>query len=562
MKSVRRFGAALVAALLLGSFVQSGVAEAGFKIPSTVQSLGLAFKENSELGRMPSVLFAQGDVNIQETWLICSNLEDKLCTDAAGIFGYSNWDICNDESKIACIADVWAVDSTGKKIPGELVKSVPNDPRYIVKENASINLPHSNGLGALWRIPGVVNSAGKDTYFVAAQSIVGKWKDPGTPVKNIQLYLGELIAGIMPVEEISGTFQLSTATDAKSGGNSWGGNGTQYAPDGSVCAATEKTICEAIRQFPTGYRFGMTLRMGTKPQGWYHGRLFLPNISTKDWKSGQEISIEAEPVKVPSLDFAVPNAEIPQKIRDLVFSDRYFGVKGDGIGVTKIVENISGPYSLDLVSNFAPAYKDKATTTDSVWSFKTLNYGQDESTRKCSDNTGNLAGLVTTNALAYAAGPPVFDKETGSLSYKVSSPHFEANGQEASGTYDLTLRSDVARCVYGFSKAPIQAEISITSQDGEKKVATTVVNEKNGWLYLSAKGFTFSSPIINVKLTQEKEITATPTPTPTPSASASATPLATTTVAKKQITITCVKGKTTKKVTSTNPKCPAGYKKK
>jgi hypothetical protein len=40
-----------------------------------------------------------------------------------------------------------------------------------------------------------------------------------------------------------------------------------------------------------------------------------------------------------------------------------------------------------------------------------------------------------------------------------------------------------------FSKAPIQAEISITSADGEKKVATTIVNERNGWLYLSAKGF-------------------------------------------------------------------------
>jgi membrane protein involved in colicin uptake len=32
--------------------------------------------------------------------------------------------------------------------------------------------------------------------------------------------------------------------------------------------------------------------------------------------------------------------------------------------------------------------------------------------------------------------------------------------------------------------------------------------------------------------------------------------------AKKKTTITCVKGKLTKKVTAINPKCPAGYKKK
>ena len=32
--------------------------------------------------------------------------------------------------------------------------------------------------------------------------------------------------------------------------------------------------------------------------------------------------------------------------------------------------------------------------------------------------------------------------------------------------------------------------------------------------------------------------------------------------AAKATTITCVKGKTNKKVTAVNPKCPAGYKKK
>jgi len=33
-------------------------------------------------------------------------------------------------------------------------------------------------------------------------------------------------------------------------------------------------------------------------------------------------------------------------------------------------------------------------------------------------------------------------------------------------------------------------------------------------------------------------------------------------VAVKKTTITCVKGKTSKKVIAVNPKCPTGYKKK
>ncbi|MEY3893909.1 MAG: hypothetical protein RIR78_687, partial [Actinomycetota bacterium] len=44
---------------------------------------------------------------------------------------------------------------------------------------------------------------------------------------------------------------------------------------------------------------------------------------------------------------------------------------------------------------------------------------------------------------------------------------------------------------------------------------------------------------------------------PSPSASASAAP-----VVAKKTSISCVKGKTTKKVTAVNPKCPIGYKKK
>ena len=100
------------------------------------------------------------------------------------------------------------------------------------------------------------------------------------------------------------------------------------------------------------------------------------------------------------------------------------------------------------------------------------------------------------------------------------------------------MRSDTARCLYGFSKAPISAKVSVTSASGENKTAITVVKEtKDGWLKLAAYGFTFSSPTISVKLTQAK-------------------------AAAKSITITCVKGKTVKKITAVAPKCPAGFKKK
>ncbi|MFN9953543.1 MAG: hypothetical protein ACK55I_10605, partial [bacterium] len=81
--------------------------------------------------------------------------------------------------------------------------------------------------------------------------------------------------------------------------------------------------------------------------------------------------------------------------------------------------------------------------------------------------------------------------------------------------------------------------------------ATTAVSESDGWLRLSASGFTFSSPTIKVKLTQQA-----PTPTTQPSGTDQSTTVST---PVKKKTITCVRGVQKKKVQGS--KCPKGFKK-
>jgi hypothetical protein len=74
-----------------------------------------------------------------------------------------------------------------------------------------------------------------------------------------------------------------------------------------------------------------------------------------------------------------------------------------------------------------------------------------------------------------------------------------------------------------------------------------------------------ASPTPTPTPTPTPVVTPTPTPTPTPfvtpTSSPTTTVIAPAPVAKK-ITITCIKGKATKKVSGVNPKCPKGYKKK
>jgi len=143
-----------------------------------------------------------------------------------------------------------------------------------------------------------------------------------------------------------------------------------------------------------------------------------------------------------------------------------------------------------------------------------------------------LVGLVTTNATIYDSSPPQFTD--GALRYQVAGLHFLPDGSLTQGTYDLLLRSDAARCIYGFSDVPVTAEVSVTSEDGIEQVATTSVSEQDGWLKMSAYGFGFSKPTISVRISSTEE------------------------QAKK---IVCKRGKKRKVVTGSPARCPTGWSK-
>jgi hypothetical protein len=197
----------------------------------------------------------------------------------------------------------------------------------------------------------------------------------------------------------------------------------------------------------------------------------------------------------------------------------------------------------EYLEYWRPLLKDIAPKTNTFW---TLNSTRWTSSNKCLSDTTRVLGVVSTNSMGYDGTAPKF--VDGFLNYRVAGLHFAADGKTLNlGTYDLVLRSDAARCLYGFSSAPVSATVTIAGADGTQNIATTVVTEKDGWLKMKAAGFTFSEKQIRVKITQE------------PALAASSAPVA---VAKKKSTITCVKGKSTKKVSAVSPKCPAGFKKK
>jgi hypothetical protein len=183
--------------------------------------------------------------------------------------------------------------------------------------------------------------------------------------------------------------------------------------------------------------------------------------------------------------------------------------------------------------------------------------------------------MVTTNALTYESGPPKF--EDGFLNYKVAGVHSNPDGTDFIGKYDLVMDGAIARCLYGFgAKVPISATVSIVSTDAGSRVQSTFFKDDGQWIRLGAYGFTFSSPTLKIKLAQggaadpakvavkEEVPPAAEKQAPKEEVAVTTTKAAAPAEVKKVTTksISCVKGKITRKISGTNPKCPAGFKKK
>ena len=463
---------------------------------------------------------------------------------------------CSAQEVSDCLNALIVRDANGKDIPATLTSGLMAPVATTFKGDASIGLP-TGGAPLIYSIPGA-SHAGGDLYLVKPDLFLMR----ETPSEKFRLNKFE--AAIYPIKRVALTRPGKASTvstnvaDYQGGLNFVGGGGT------NECSTySDGAYCFVPQAFPAGITFGLDFRLSASVYGWLHGRFKNPDIKVgvnPANKDGVELTIIAEPIKVPVVGGFVKSATAPADLLKYFSQTPYWGnVRGRGNNWTK-----SDPLSQLTVSHehFDPSQEvfdevrawlnalgDKSVAEPSYWLVQTVSNGGDV-LGKCSTDTKELAGIVTTNATMYLPGPPNFNKADGVLDYKVVAPHFTRKGEVFLGTYNLAINSKVARCIYGFTNAPISATISIASSDGNSRVATTTVSERNGFLNLAAYGFEFSDPTISVKISGEKVVGAVPAVAQQPI------------VAKAKMTITCIKGKVTKKVTATAPKCPAGYKKK
>lgn len=349
-------------------------------------------------------------------------------------------------------------------------------------------------------------------------------------IENGQVRIDKLqvdIAGVVETSK-SGALDHTIETDCKGG---WAGKKKNCSSYGGSfegndrCFYIEKGLCALPQRLPEDIRIGVQLKLSSKVAGWFSGRLQNPNIEVSKINSNYNVvKVDARPVNTTRFYAETDTKKGDPDINTLLKPGDFFGK--DALFTDFYATNEYAPKVIGLLRD---KVKDTAAGVSSLWNFYTTGQAANGRNNCLADNS-RVAGIVTTNAMAYLGTAPEFSN--GFLQYKVAGLHFMPDGKTpVEGTYDLVMRSEVARCLYGFSNAPISATIEVTG--GENlQVATTTVKESDGWLKLSAYGFGFSSKTIKAKVSQKKV----------------------------KGTITCAKGNLTKRVTAISPKCPPGYK--
>ena len=475
---------------------------------------------------------------------------------------------CIDAADTNCLAEITAVDASGKSLKVNPLSTFPTLRYEDFAGDPNQGVPRGSG-AVLVSIPEAPH-AGGDNYLMKLTVTSNR-----TPQSGGVYGVPSISASMMAVKIVEGNFQgnrteTNTASYLRASGISVRGftdlaPGEQPDPRYQACVMSSTKQCALPYGLPQDISFGFSARFSFYLTGWLHGRMRDASIKLEK-KSDKEslLTVSARPIKVPVLDVVKNVDDLPDSLlahfAPLDWAGetlRYpLATSAQGTRVDtnektraglknlsfKFINTRFDSYSMKDFLQWLPVAGDKAAALPTQWRVSTMTDRGSGVVQECLNKSNTLAGLVTTNATMYLDGPPTYDASQGSLDYKVAATHYEADGKtEFKGSYELLMSSTVARCIYKFTNAPVKASVSVTSENGEPNIATVVVNEKNNWLTLGAYNFTFSSPTVSVKLTQDKPQVVTP---PKP-------------VIKK---ITCVKGKVTKKIVAS--KCPAGYKKK
>ena len=489
---------------------------------------------------------------------LCTGLDDPSCSATKNwqtIFIEGGIGNCNANPNTACVESFSLTTSDGKEIVAKPLSKFPKDAKVFDGKVNSDGSGYAAGLASwIWRAEGDGPGSEHDYLLTGYVQSGGQnrnqtWSD----LHVIQFFfeaipiLREDASVVKAPEKILQKRVGKTYSEVMS---------TNYE---SACLANDTGVCLHRRDFPAKARLKITLQLPKFISGWLNGRLNKPTVTSSPFSiSYDRIVVEAGPEQNIFAGNWMKKSSLPQLTFKSDAAARMFTGLTNGDNPMSLRDS-GEDGALDAYETWAPYLGEKAFAINETW---TLSNARVDNPSSCVKKGAGVQGVVATNASAYEATAPTYDKSTGTLNYKVAAPHFAPDGKtENIGTYGLSMSTSLIKCMYGVDQLPSSASIAITSSDGKERVSTVALQQVGNWVHLSAENFTFSSPTLKIKLNQSASSTsggATSNGSNTQPAQVAAPAQA----AAPKISITCIKGKLTKKVSGTSPKCPAGFKRK
>ena len=498
-KNNRLIAVSLMVALLWGTSVSAGatdawqpdrqkIADTGFIHDPSIGNLLLYVDEEGNEGG--SVVVAKSPTTQKQ--ILCEDIGPSLdCDfgDKVDIGSQAVLPVCGDELS-NCIESLEVANESGVFQESSYLMT-PNGPRF--KGNPSLGVPDATSPSVF--SSSVAHSEGNE-YTVKA--LLRFWYHWGPSGKQ-ELGVDEMSVRIHATKTVSRPGAIPSQVNVEPQGSQDGRGISVNEVASSDCIVTDTDICVKPVDFAPSTSFRLTMIVSNQLVGWFRGRMQSPDISIEDLgQTYSRLVISGKPVEVPrffsSYSLQGGDPEIPK------------APSGAGLQLYRA----SSPQAIEVVNLMREKVNDTAAGISTVWSMNSISQtgalGPDS--WRCFQSNSKVLGIVTTNSLAYTGEVPNFN--SGYLSYKVAGLHYAPNGKDLNlGTYDLVMRSETARCLYGFTKAPVSATVQVVGDQGAENIATTIVSEKDGWLKLAAYGFTFSEKEIKVKLTQPYSKTLT-----------------------------------------------------
>ncbi|MBM3719184.1 MAG: hypothetical protein FJW51_00940 [Actinobacteria bacterium] len=492
-----------------------------YELPMPTKEAGWlgAFVDDSISFKFSSLIIASDRETIKNgKGFPCYDLKSADCLKQERISFNVYLPPCSATLTTDCIVSLSAIKPDGTVLNGKLLGTKPNLSEPTFRGDKAKNFP-DGWFPSLWSFDGVKHEGGES--FMLRASIMGFQQPIENPQDNFQLRIGLNAVSFEPTLE-RGSWTRETLNFPDGDKNGMINLGGAEGPDCRFFLAIRE--CASSWALPNDYRFKVIVKVTAKTSGWINGRLSDPTLSmTRDSDGSYRYTIEAAPMQVPVYGVWTRFNNLSREFQEYVTQQ---GGKAGRVTFPdpwRAVYSGSGPKPFDKISSFhnlsnyneadfkeflyfVKETTDTAVATKSLWHLETnQNYVQAGSLkiRECTPKADGIAGVVTTNSTMFLSTPPQFDEKNQTLDYKVAAPHFDKNGKPNVGSYNLVIDSKVARCLYSFSDAPINASVSIVNTDGTQQIATNVVSEKNGWLSLSANGYNYSAPTVRVKLTQQ-----------------------------------------------------------